>query len=237
MLVPGNTLCFRWQKIALKERKQPQSVCELKDVLWETGMKTIREATSTRLYGFIASSGALTAECVYIQEGAIYTRHTHNVCRSGSCVSLSPRRSYWHTCTHTPLSSPPPSHQPSIFFPPSTPWHPAVGRDIREKQSERRREKRKGVRGRNTTGKKGIESVEARGSYLKKGLGGASLEKKDWEGASGGVRSKWGACEWFPQCHEATWERLQPRVKERWSKLDGLHIRWEEPVPLKERAQ
>lgn len=237
MLVPGNALCFQWQKIALKERKQPQSVCELKDVLWETGMKTIREATSTRLYGFIASSGALTAECVYIQEGAIYTRHT--LIMSVALAPLSVFLHVAHTDIHA-LTHPcqvPPSHQPSIFFPPSTPWHPAVGRDIREKQSERRREKRKGVRGRNTTGKKGIESVEARGSYLKKGLGGASLEKKDWEGASGGVRSKWGACEWFPQCHEATWERLQPRVKERWSKLDGLHIRWEEPVPLKERAQ
>lgn len=47
------------------------------------------------------------------------------------------------------------------------------------------------------------------------------------------VRSKWGTCEWFPQCHEATWGRLQLRVKERWSKLDGLHIWWEELVPRK----
>lgn len=178
MLVPGNTLCFRWQKIALKERKQPQSVCELKDVPWETGMKTIREATSTRLYGFIASSGALTAECVYIQEGAIYTRHTliTSVALAPLSVFLHVAHTDIHALTH-PCRAPP-SHQPSIFFPPSTPWHPAVGRDIREKQSERRREKRKGVRGRNTMGKKGIESVEARGSYLKKGLGGASLEKK-----------------------------------------------------------
>lgn len=154
MFVPGNTLCFRWQKIALKERKQPQSVCELKDVLWETGMKTIREATSTRLYGFIASSGALTAECVYIQEGAIYTRHTliMSVALAPLSVFLHVAHTDMHALTH-PCQAPP-SHQPSIFFPPSTPWHPAVGRDIREKQSERRREKRKGVRGRNTTGKK-----------------------------------------------------------------------------------
>lgn len=154
MLVPGNTLCFRWQNIALKERKQPQSVCELKDVLWETGMKTIREATSTRLYGFIASSGALTAECVYIQEGAIYTRHTliMSVALAPLSVFLHVAHTDIHALTH-PCQAPP-SHQPSIFFPPSTPWHPAVGRDIRKKQSERRREKREGVRGRNTTGKK-----------------------------------------------------------------------------------
>lgn len=94
-------------------------VCELQDVLWETRMKTIRGATSTRLYGFIASSGAPTAECVYIQgRSNLHETHSRDVCRSGSACQSFLHVSLALTYTHTPLSGPPPppTSSPPPFF-------------------------------------------------------------------------------------------------------------------------
>lgn len=92
-------------------------MCELQDVLWETRMKTIRGATSTRLYGFIASSGAPTAECVYIQgRSNLHETHSRDVCRSGSTcqsflhVSLALTYTHTHPCQDPlllPLTPPP----------------------------------------------------------------------------------------------------------------------------------
>lgn len=154
----------------------------------------------------------------------IKTRHAHkcNVCLSLCLFYTNMSTLCTHSCQFPSLA------WVLYFFPPSTQWHPAVGRDITEKQGEERGkvEEKKGVKEKGTLQWDG----DCRGKRER------FKRKRLWGWALGAKRlSKWWSerrpCEWFPQCHEgnmkaalATGERAAKKAW--WHTSDESDCNW-----------
>lgn len=108
-------------------------VCTVRGPLWDCNGTPLVDSQALLCMSLLRVV-AHELPSVFHQNGVFYMRSTH---RHVVCfLDTHPHASFIPIYTHTTLLSSPSLASVLHFFPPSTQWHPAVGRDITGKQSK-----------------------------------------------------------------------------------------------------